>query len=386
MLHKTIPNGLDESFICIFYTNKCQIIALVCYIIKRFHHTAGFDEICISIDKERNSRTALNWISEQFTAEPLISSCYHMVPQAKWSISTRKLGFLDVSAGFFSPTFGEPVGVGPRCVGADSLIFHKWALEKSTFSTLWWVAASSYAIQTGTDLKNQISSGMMHGGRAEPFSSGNLVQLDYSPILNQQHWNQWVDTRVSCWCCIEGPGGSRFWRAPYDLTVLTASVRCAELLTWRFGSSITRAIAVFLSYSGRRCANIWADFQHRQMSSAKLHVRGRVLLKHAIFKLHIKLFSWEKLLIWRYSTQFDGRNLRGTTNNSRVQIETSHKAHFESQTKADPPASMCSRSPNHPATTAAPLLAQRGLFSTTLTRVNDGAQSIQRQKATLGGL
>lgn len=110
-------------------------------------------------------------------------------------------------------------------VGADSLIFHKWALEKSTFSTLWWVTASSSTIQTATDQKNLISSGMMHGGRAEPCSSGNLLQLDYSAILNQQRWNQWVDTRVSCWCCIEGPGGSdvhvkmiwQFWQLLSDV-------------------------------------------------------------------------------------------------------------------------------------------------------------------------
>lgn len=70
---------------------------------------------------------------------------------------------------------------------------------------------------------------------------------------------------------------------------------------------------VFLSYSGRRCANIWADYQHRQMSCVKLNVRGRVVCcftKTNVFKLHIKLFSWQKLLIWRYSTQFDGRNLQ----------------------------------------------------------------------------
>lgn len=107
-----------------------------------------FDEICISIDKERNSRTALK---EQFTAEPLTSSWYHMVPQAKWSISKRKLGYLDIGAWFFSPISGRASWSWSSVwdVGADSWIFHNWALEKSTSSILWWVTASSYTIQTG---------------------------------------------------------------------------------------------------------------------------------------------------------------------------------------------------------------------------------------------
>lgn len=58
-------------------------------------------------------------------------------------------------------------------VAEATLIVRKRALGKSTFPPLWRVSASSCSVHTGADLKHLISSGTVHGGHAEPCSSGS---------------------------------------------------------------------------------------------------------------------------------------------------------------------------------------------------------------------